>query len=99
MSDPELTAGIEELHGSSCSRVSTRSTRFLPKRARDAGECKIAGRGWSSGGPRKDVVDVERCFLTFLGQSAILAPVGGAEHDELSQSGRDRVHDRFGATA
>lgn len=78
---PDVASRIKKGSRFAGDRVFSGLLGSLVEGARNAGECQIGKGGSTACVPGTDMVNVEGCFLTRLGESAVFATVAGPGND------------------
>lgn len=89
MLGPGVAPWVEEFDLTAVERVGRSLACSFTEGTRDASQCQIAEGCLATSGDGNDVIDVERCFLSRLGQAAVFAPLMRTFDDQASQVRRD----------
>lgn len=87
---PFIASRIKNRSLRSCFRIRYGNPVGFPQRARNARQRQIFQSRWTTGGLRNNVVNVEHCLLSNLGNTAVFATVGGARDNDLAKVFRNR---------
>lgn len=92
MQPPGIASRVEQQCFKSGLRIGRMRSCALAQRAGNTSKREIRGQGFAACVEGKDMVNVENCFLTSLGDSTVFAPVVGTLNDLTAELRRD-VHE------